>query len=56
MVQGDRVKGTKASSAKAAQLLGSAAAAQPVAVGFGGYATFKYVLFAVINFHVGPIL
>ena len=38
MVQGDRTKGTKASSAKAAQLLGSAAAGQPVAVGFGGYA------------------
>ena len=43
MVQGDRVKGTKASSAKAAQLLGNAAAAQPVAVGFGGYAFVQLV-------------
>ncbi|KAK9844274.1 hypothetical protein WJX74_000343 [Apatococcus lobatus] len=43
MVQGDRNKGTKASSAKAAQLLGNAAAAQPVAVGFGGFAGSKQV-------------
>lgn len=53
MVQGDRVKGTKASSAKAAQLLGSAAAAQPVAVGFGGYAQFKPVLLEALRFHYG---